>query len=106
MKKTKDNSGQAELDEFRQLADSRVPGGVSHMSDAELKHLRDMVDPSANPDMALGLIREIDDLLQSGDDKIGEWMEENAQFGSVDEARSYLRQFRELLAANVERTSQ
>jgi hypothetical protein len=97
----------SESEKFRKIVDAHVPGGASHMSDTDLANLRDLVDPSERPEVALGLVREMDTLLQSDDKRMQEWIAESAAkgipFGSIDEARSYLTQFRALLASNLAR---
>src|SRR4051812_12103755 len=96
-------------EKFRDFIATQVPGGTAEMSDTDITHLRDMVDPSARPEVALGLIREMDNLLGSDDKRLEHWMAESAatgiQFSSVQEARAYLTQFRALLKANIARSS-
>ena len=93
-----------ELREFRRFVDAHLPGGSSHMSDLDLSNLRDLVEPGRRPEVALGLIQEIDRLLESDDKVLDEWMTGSAatgiRFDSRAEARLYLRQFRALLAAS------
>jgi hypothetical protein len=99
----------SDLGRFREFVDAHVPGGTSHMSDADLAGLRDLVDPSSHPEVALRLVREMDALLESDDKRLEQWMVESArtsiEFGSIDEARSYLKQFRHILAENLARIS-
>jgi hypothetical protein len=91
---------------FRQFVETHVPGGTADMSDADLTHLQDLIDPSARPEVAMGLIREMDALLGSDDNKrLEQWMAESAatgiRFSSIQEARAYLAQFRALLKRNL-----
>jgi hypothetical protein len=87
-----------------------VPGATAEMSDTDVSHLRDLVDPSARPEVAGGLIREMDTLLALDDKQLEEWMAKSAatgiRFGSIHEARAYLTQFRALLKGNLARTSE
>lgn len=93
-----------ELRKFRQFVDGHLPGGASHMSDPDLANLRDLVDTGRRPEVAQGLIQEMDTLLQSDDTLIEKWMAESAatgiNFNSPAEARSYLREFRTILAGS------
>ena len=100
---------QSDLEKFRQFVDAHVPGGTSEVSDADLANLRVLVDPSARPEVAVGLIQEMDTLLGSDDKRLEQWMAESMatgiRFDSIDKARSHLRQFRALLASNLARGS-
>ncbi len=100
---------EAELEKFRQFVEAQFPGVSSHMSDTELAHLRDLVDPSARPEVALGLVRETDSLLESDDKRLEQWMTESAasgiKFGSLEEARAWLGQFRGFLTKSLIRGS-
>jgi hypothetical protein len=91
------------LAEFRRFVDANFPGGCSHMSDSQLSSLRDLVEPGRSPKVVHGLIAEIDTLLRSDDQALEKWMSASAatgiKFDSGAEARSYLHQFRALLAA-------
>ena len=95
-----------ELRKFRQCVDTQLPGGASHMSDSDLANLRDLVDTARSPEVALGLIREMDALLELDDRRLEQHMTDSAasgiEFDSRAEARSWLRQFRALLAGNQE----
>ena len=93
-----------ELRKFRQFIDAQVPGGTSHMSDSDIANLRDLVDTRRRPEVALGLIREMDALLELDDRLLEQRMTDSVasgiKFDSPAEARSWLRQFRALLAGN------
>ena len=95
-----------ELREFRQFVDTQVPGGTAHMSDSDIANLQDLVDTRGRPEVALGLIREMDALLELDDRRLEQHMTDSAasgiEFDSRAEARSWLRQFRALLAGNQE----
>ena len=93
-----------ELRKFQQCVDTQLPGGASHMSDSDLANLRDLVDTGRSPEVALGLIREMDALLESDDKVLERYMIDSAPsgiaFDSPAEARSWFRQFRAFLAGN------
>ena len=95
-----------ELRKFRQFVDAHVPGGTSHMCDSDIANLRDLVDTRRRPEVALGLIREMDALLELDDRLLERRMTDSVpsgiKFDSPAEARSWLRQFRALLAGNQE----
>jgi len=101
---SKDEAEALELRKFHQFVDSHVPGGTSHMSDSDMANLRDLVDTRRRPEVAQGLIREIDALLEGDDRGLAQHMADNAangiKFNSPAEARSWLRQFRAFLASN------
>ncbi|MCX6929248.1 MAG: hypothetical protein NT154_39420 [Verrucomicrobia bacterium] len=102
---SKDKAEALELRKFRKFVDSHVPGGASHMSDSDLTNLRDMVDTRRRPEVAQGLIQQMDALLEADDQALDGYMAENAangiKFNSRAEARSWLRQFRAFLASNL-----
>src|SRR4051812_20242498 len=92
-----------ELKTFRQFLDEHLPEGTAHMSDADLAGLPQLMDMVGNPAAASHLIAEIEALLvapgpkseaQLCDGSIG------ARFESPEQARSFLRQFRSLLAGD------
>jgi hypothetical protein len=93
-----------ELRKFRRFVDTQVPGGTAHMSDSDIENLRDLVDTRRRPEVALGLIREMDALLELDDRllerRITDSVAIGIKFDSPAEARSWLRQFRALLAGN------
>jgi hypothetical protein len=101
---SKDEAEALELRKFQQFVDNHVPGGASHMSDSDLANLRDLVDTRRRPEVAQGLIREIDALLEGDDRGLDQHMADNAAngiiFNSPAEVRSWLRQFRAFLASN------
>ena len=98
-----------ELREFRQFVDAYLPGGASHISDVDLEHLRDLVETHRHPDVARGLIREMDTLLGADDTVLKEWMASSAAsgiaFDSPAQARAYLRRFRAILASTRDTAS-
>jgi len=91
-----------QLREFRRFVDAYLPGGASHISDDELAQLRDLVETDRHPEVALGLIREMDTLLGADDTVLSQWMASSAAsgiaFDSPAQARAYLRRFRAILA--------
>jgi hypothetical protein len=101
---SRDEAEALESRKFRQFVDSHVPGGTSHMSDSDMASIRDLVDTRRRPEVAQGLIREIDALLEGDDRGLDQHMADNAangiKFNSPAEARSWLRQFRAFLASN------
>jgi hypothetical protein len=94
-------------EQFRQIVESQVPGATAGMSHTDLTHLRSLVDPSERPEVAMGLIREMNELLSSGEKRLEQWMAESVAtgipFGSIQEARAYLTAFRALLEKNLAR---
>ena len=98
------NNTDQELRKFRQFVEGHVPGGTSHMPDSDIANLRDLVDTRRRPEVAQGLIREIDALLKGDDRGLDHYLADNAANGikcdSSAEARSYLQQFRDVLAGN------
>jgi hypothetical protein len=74
------------------------------MADLDLANLRDLMDTGRRPEVAMGLILEMDALLESDDRLLEQWMTDSAasgiKFDSPEEARSWLRQFRAFLAGN------
>jgi hypothetical protein len=95
----------SDREKFRDFVETHAPGATAEMSDTELTHLQDMIDPSARPEVAMGLIREMDTLLGSDDNKLEQWMAESAatgiRFSSLEEARAHLTQFRALLKTSL-----
>src|SRR5258708_7129872 len=94
-----------ELEKFRKFVDSHVPGGASHFSDTDLRNLRNLVDTSQHPEVAQGLIRELDTLLESDDKALEKWMAVSAatgiKFDRPADARAWFRLFRAFLAGNL-----
>jgi hypothetical protein len=98
-----------ELGEFRRFVDTYLPGGASHISDLELEHLRDLVETDRHPEVVLGLIREMDTLLEADDTPLKAWMAGSAAsgivFDSPAQARAYLQRFRAILARTRDNAS-
>jgi len=97
-----------ELRKFRKFVDGQVPGGISQMSDTDVANLRNLVDTRRKPEVAQGLIREMDALLELEVDgkEFAQCMTDSAatgvKFDSPAEARAWLLQFRAFLAGNLE----
>ena len=80
-----------ELRKFRQFVDAHVPGGTSHMSDSDIANLRDLVDTRRRPEVALGLIREMDALLELDDRRLEQHMTDSAASGIEFDPRAEAR---------------
>lgn len=73
------------------------------MSDAEVAGLRRLMELLGNPAAAAGLIAELDGILNTNDAASDARLSDGSlgfKFDSPEQARSFLRQFRSLLAGD------
>ena len=88
---------------FRAFLDQHLPEGTADMSEAEIAGMRQLMDMVGNPAAAAGLIAEIDALLGVCDSQSDAHLCDGSigvKFESPEQARSFLRQFRSLLAGD------
>jgi len=91
--------------DFRQFLDTQLPEGSAHMSDADVAGIQQLLTLVGDPDAAKGLIAEIDRLLATPDGGLEAFnCGMGVKFDSLDQAKSFLREFRALLTGEPKKS--